>query len=65
MQAMTELSQNPANFAKYQDNPKFAKIAEKLQRKFGGSPGMDGEGTGGSGSAPTSSSTVPEQPDID
>ena len=68
MQAMTDLSQNPSNFAKYQSNPKFAKLAEKMQRKFGGSfPGMGGEGASGSGSPPppSSSSSVPEQPDVD
>ena len=36
MKAFQDVQSNPANIAKYQDNPKVKKVLEKLQAKFGG-----------------------------
>lgn len=33
--AFQDVSANPANFAKYQNNPKIAAVIEKLQSKLG------------------------------
>ncbi len=35
-QAFQEISANPANIAKYQNNPKVQEVIEKLSKKFGG-----------------------------
>ena len=35
-QAFQEISTNPANIAKYQNNPKVQEIIKKLSKKFGG-----------------------------
>lgn len=40
--AFTDVSKNPANLTKYQNNPKFQKVIEKLAGKFG----MFGVGAG-------------------
>jgi len=40
-----DVSQNPANISKYQDNPKIQRIIEKMSSKFGGAAG----GAGGAG----------------
>jgi len=53
MQAFSDVSQNPANMAKYENNPKIKRVIEKLSGKFGGMgggppPGPDmGPGCGG------------------
>ena len=75
-QAFQDISSNPANIAKYQNNPKVQALITKLSSKFGadgapedagssagGPPPTGGAGTG-SGESPFSSK-VPEQPDID
>ena len=36
MAAFQDVSQNPENMKKYEDNPKVKKVIEKLQSKFGG-----------------------------
>lgn len=33
--AFADISSNPANILKYQDNPKIKKVMEKLQKKYG------------------------------
>ncbi|CAH8548873.1 unnamed protein product [Dicrocoelium dendriticum] len=44
LEAFKDVSPNPANIHKYQNNPKVKKVLEKLQSKFGGGmPGMPGE----------------------
>ena len=35
-QAFQEVSANPANIAKYQNNPKVQEVIRKLSKKFGG-----------------------------
>merc|ERR1719431_1568333 len=50
MAAFADVSSNPANMSKYQDNPKIKSVIEKLQGKFsgmGGSPPMGGHAHGG------------------
>ncbi len=37
-QAFQEISANPANIGKYQNNPKVQEVLAKLSKKFGGSP---------------------------
>ncbi len=77
-EAFKDISTNPANIAKYQDNPKVKALIEKLAGKFGsgagGSPFGDAGGPFGGaggpfgGAAPGSGSTggsMPQQPDID
>ena len=55
--AFSDISQNPANISKYQDNPKVKAVLEKLSKKFGGggagpfgggAPGGPFGGAGGS-----------------
>ena len=69
-QAFQEISTNPANIAKYQDNPKVQALINKIAGKMGGGAGagMFGGPTGGPGgdggdAAPPPS--APSQPDID
>ena len=76
--AFQDISANPANIGKYQDNPKVKEIITKLSKKFGGGaggaapggfPGFPGAGGAGGASgasdAGSASGSVPEQPDID
>lgn len=35
MAAFQDVSKNPANMSKYENNPKIKKVIEKLQTKFG------------------------------
>ncbi len=35
MAAFQDIQSNPANIAKYKDNPKVKKVMEKLSNKFG------------------------------
>lgn len=42
MKAFAEVSQNPMNMAKYQNNPKVMKVLEKLASKMGTGQGMPG-----------------------
>jgi len=70
--AFADISQNPANIAKYADNPKIQKLLKKMQGKFGG-PDIDDDadipGDTGATSASSESAKptphVPTQPDID
>lgn len=69
--AFADISQNPANMAKYANNPKIQNLMKKMQGKFAG-PGDDDMDMPGaaSGASPASDSTkpaphVPHQPDID
>lgn len=43
-QAFMDVSQNPANISKYQNNPKVQKIIQKMSEKFGMPGGGDGAG---------------------
>lgn len=65
--AFQDISTNPANIAKYQNNPKIQKLMKKMAQKFDAPPGaMDEEMGDVSGSASESGGhTVPPQPDID
>lgn len=38
MAAFSDVSKNPANIAKYQNNPKIMAIINKLSSKFGAPP---------------------------
>ncbi len=38
MAAFQDVAQNPANIAKYQNNPKIMALVTKLSAKFGASP---------------------------
>ena len=78
--AFADISQNPGNISKYQNDPKVKAVLEKLTKKFGGGGGSPfgggaGGGAGGSpfdgaggnpfgGGAPDAG-TFTEQPDID
>jgi len=71
--AFADISQNPANMAKYANNAKIQNLIKKMQGKFAG-PDGDGDDTDmpGTASEDTSSSSsakpaphVPHQPDID
>lgn len=42
MKAFSEVSSNPMNMAKYQNNPKVVKVLEKLASKMGAGQGMPG-----------------------
>jgi len=77
--AFADISQNPANIAKYASNPKIQKLLKKMQGTFGGGAGTFGGADveaddendsprGGDSSASGSTKTtphVPTQPDID
>lgn len=65
--AFQDISTNPANISKYQNNPKIQKLMKKMAQKFDAPPGaMDEEMEDISGSASGSTGqTVPPQPDID
>ena len=73
--ALQDISSNPANIAKYQDNPKIKSIIEKMTAKFGGAKGgpfgggAGGPFGGGAGGpfdgADGSPGSFPPQPDID
>lgn len=41
MAAISDLSQNPTNFAKYMANPKLAAVIEKLKSRFLGRQAED------------------------
>jgi len=69
--AFADISQNPANMAKYANNPKIQNLLKKMQGKFAG-PDVDDTDipNADSGAHSTSESTkpaphVPSQPDID
>lgn len=65
--AFQEISTNPANIAKYKDNPKIQMLMKKMAQKFDAPPGaMDEEMEDVSGSASGGGDHhVPPQPDID
>jgi len=69
--AFADVSQNPANMAKYANNPKVQNLIKKMQSKFAG-PDTDDADTSDAafGAAPSSDSSkpaphMPHQPDID
>ena len=74
-QAFQDVSKNPANIAKYQNNPKVQKVINKLAGKFGeqspfGAAANAGGSTDSAGSPSASSAKPPPsaadlQPDID
>ncbi|XP_050347117.1 putative protein FAM10A4 [Nymphalis io] len=51
--AVYDVSSNPANFIKYQNNPKVVAALELLRSKFGAGGGPAAGGFGGFGGAPT------------
>ena len=79
MKAFQDISSNPANISKYQNNPKVQALLEKMGKKFGGGMGGAGGPFGGAGAfggdegpfgdsgstAGSTSSSAPPQPDID
>ena len=67
--AFQDISSNPANIAKYQNNPKVQALINKIAGKMGGSPGAgmfggDADASAGAGGAAPPPS-APSQPDID
>ena len=69
--AFKDISQNPANIAKYQNEPKVKDIMDKIARKYCGSAdtGADACSTGGpfggAGRVYGEEFKVPMQPDLD
>ena len=68
-EAFQEVSKNPANIAKYQNNPKVQAVINKLAGKFGEQTPF-GAGAGASASSDGASQPPPPsaadlQPDID
>ena len=45
--AFRDITSNPANMAKYQNNPKVMQLINKMASKFGGGGGMGGGGMPG------------------
>ena len=70
--AFADISENPANMAKYANNPKIQKLLKKMQGKFAG-PDVDDDadvagdtdGTSSSSGSAIPTPHVPSQPDID
>merc|ERR1719357_483042 len=68
--AFQDITSNPANMAKYQNNPKVMSLINKMASKFGGGGGMPGMGGMGGmpgmggmgGGAPPSSGGAPKPP---
>lgn len=64
-QAFQDISTNPANFMKYQNNPKVMALFQKFT-KFGGPGGMNmGGGGGGFGGFGKPAATPPEDDGLD
>jgi len=70
--AFADISQNPANMAKYANNTKIQNLIKKMQGTFAGPDGDDADIPGTTSGASSSSSQsakpaphVPSQPDID
>ncbi|GJQ71498.1 hypothetical protein Trydic_g11215 [Trypoxylus dichotomus] len=67
--AFQDISTNPANFMKYQNNPKIKAVLEKLSSKIGpnfpGFPGPGGFPAGFPGANPTSTNVPPATTDDD
>ena len=71
--AFQDISANPANISKYQNNPKIQKLMKKMSMKFAGPEGDDEEMPDGApspagdspGAGSKKFSEVPPQPDID
>jgi suppressor of tumorigenicity protein 13 len=51
--ALMDIMQNPANIAKYTNNPKVTQAMEKMAAKFGASPSMGTFGAEGPGGFPS------------
>ena len=47
MAAFQDVSQNPANMSKYENNPKIKSIIDKLSKKFGNAESGSPPGSGG------------------
>ena len=45
-QAFQDVSANPQNYAKYENNPKIKSVINKMAAQFGGGMGMGGMGGG-------------------
>lgn len=66
--AFNDISSNPANIFKYQNNPKVMSLVNKMTSKFGGASGMAGManmmgGFGGMGGMPASEPPKPSPND--
>ena len=48
-QAFQDVSANPQNYAKYENNPKIKSVINKMASRFGAGMGMGGMGGGGGG----------------
>lgn len=65
-QAFQDVSANPQNYAKYENNPKIKSVINKMAAQFGGGMGMGGGFPGGFPGADDDGSDAPpnvEQPD--
>lgn len=66
-QAFQDVSSNPMNYAKYENNPKIKSVINKMAAKFGGGMGMGGMGGGFPGGFPggfSDGADGPEGPDF-
>ena len=52
VQAFQNVSVNPQNYAKYENNPKIKSVINKMAAQFGGGMGMRGMGGGFPGGFP-------------
>lgn len=57
--AFEEISANPMNITKYQNNPKVMKVIEALQKKLGGGRGFGMGGKMGGGPSPGAGFSFP------
>lgn len=66
-EAMQDISKNPANISKYQDNPKIKNLINKMSSSFQAGPDVEGgtENEAASDATPSSHQSAPHQPDVD
>lgn len=62
MAAFQDVSQNPQNISKYQNNPKVKKVIDKLSAKFGGTGAGAGAGAGPGAGASGGTNPPPQPP---